>query len=75
MAHFQEHGEDDGNHVNMGIELLNQASPKEIEELREPLSEGWNMITLLCDRFADIARADHPYRATDTTPPTKPAYN
>ncbi|MCS3839331.1 quercetin dioxygenase-like cupin family protein [Pseudomonas sp. JAI111] len=75
MPHFQEHGEDDGSHVSMGIELLNQASPKEIEELRETLSEGWNMITLLCDRFADIACADYSHRAMDTTPPTKPAYN
>lgn len=60
MPHFQEHGEDDGSHVSMGIELLNQASPKEIEELREALSEGWNMMTLLCNRFAEIACADHP---------------
>lgn len=75
MPHFQEHGEDDGSHVSMGIELLNQASSKEIEELRETLSEGWGMITLLCDRFADIACADHPQRATDTCTKTKPAYN
>jgi len=75
MPHFQEHGEDDGSHVSMGIELLNQASPKEIEELRETLSEGWNMITLLCDRFADIASADQPTGATHTTSQPAPAYN
>lgn len=75
MPHFQEHGEDDGSHVCMGIELLNQASPKEIKELRETLGEGWNMITLLCNRFADIACANHSHCATDTTPQTKPAYN
>lgn len=75
MSHFQEHGEDDGSHVSMGIELLNQASPKEIEELRGTLSEGWNMITLLCDRFADISYSDHPVRATQTTPQPAPVYN
>lgn len=68
MPHFQEHGEDDGRHVSMGIELLNQASPKEIEELRQTLSEGWNMITLLCDRLSDIACSEHPLHATSTTP-------
>lgn len=75
MPHFQEHGEDDGSHVSMGIELLNQASPKEIEELRETLSEGWNMITLLCDRFADIACSDHPVRATPAAPQPMPVNN
>lgn len=75
MPHFQEHGEDDGSHVSMGIELLNQASPKEIEELRETLSEGWNMITLLCDRFADIACTDHPVRATQTKLQPAPVFN
>lgn len=75
MSHFQEHGEDDGSHVSMGIELLNQASPKEIEELRGTLSEGWNMITLLCDRFADISCSDRPVRATQTTSQPAPAYN
>jgi quercetin dioxygenase-like cupin family protein len=75
MPHFQEHGEDDGSHVSMGIELLNQASPKEIEELRETLSEGWNMMTLLCDRFADIARADHPDNPSVSATAQARAYN
>ncbi|MGE8176480.1 cupin domain-containing protein [Pseudomonas fluorescens] len=64
MPHFQEHGEDDGSHVSMGIELLNLASPKEIGELREALNEGWKMITLLCDRFADIACVENLQCAT-----------
>lgn len=75
MPHFREHGEDDGSHVSMGIELLNQASPKEIKELRETLSEGWNMITLLCDRFSDIACSDHPVRATPTAPQPVTVYS
>jgi quercetin dioxygenase-like cupin family protein len=75
MPHFQEHGEDDGSHVSMGVELLNQASPTEIEELRETLSEGWNMIILLCDRFADIACSDHLMRATPTALQPVPVYS
>ena len=59
MPHFQEHSRDDGDHVSMGMKLLNQASPKEIAELREILGEGWNMIILLCDRFADISCTNH----------------
>lgn len=57
IPHFQEHGEDDGGHVSMGIELLNQATPKEVQELRELLAQGWNMITLLCNSIADIAES------------------
>ena len=57
IPHFQEHGEDDGDHVTMGLDLLNRASRTEIEELREALDDGWNMITQLCDRIAFIALA------------------
>lgn len=59
MPHFQEHGEDDGDHVTMGLDLLNSASPAEIEELRDALEEGWKMITQLCDSIASIAVAEH----------------
>ena len=58
IPHFQEHGEDDGEHVSMGIDLLDRATPAEIRELREALAEGWKMITQLCDRIAAIALAD-----------------
>jgi quercetin dioxygenase-like cupin family protein len=55
IPHFHEHGEDDGDHVKMGLDLLSNASPGEIEDLRRTLGEGWKMITLLCDRIAVIA--------------------
>ena len=58
IPHYQEHGEDDGDHVTMGLDLLNRASQPEIEELREALGEGWKMITQLCDRMAFIALAE-----------------
>ncbi|WP_249353867.1 cupin domain-containing protein [Rhodococcus sp. USK13] len=58
IPHFQEHGEDDGHHVSMGIDLLDRANPTEIHELREALGEGWTMITRLCDRIASIAVDD-----------------
>ncbi|MEN0137598.1 MAG: cupin [Rhodococcus sp. (in: high G+C Gram-positive bacteria)] len=58
IPHFQEHGDDDGEHVSMGIDLLDRATPAEIRELREALAEGWKMITQLCDRIASIALAD-----------------
>ncbi|MCQ4120656.1 cupin domain-containing protein [Rhodococcus tibetensis] len=58
IPHFQEHGEDDGHHVSMGIDLLDRATPTETRELREALDEGWKMITQLCDRIASIALAD-----------------
>jgi quercetin dioxygenase-like cupin family protein len=58
IPHFQEHGEDDGDHVTMGLDLLNRASQTEIEELGEALGEGWMMITQLCDRIAFIALAE-----------------
>lgn len=58
IPHFQEHGEDDGDHVTMGLDLLNRASRTEIEELGEALAEGWKMITQLCDRIAFIALAE-----------------
>lgn len=61
MPHFQEHGEDDADHVAMGIEILNQATPKEVNELREVLNKGWSMITLLCDHIADIAESKRVY--------------
>ncbi|EPM51149.1 cupin domain-containing protein [Pseudomonas syringae] len=75
MPHFQEHGEDDGHHVSMGIELLNQASPKEIDELRETLSDGWEMITLLCSRFADIACNDPAVSEASAAVQSSPVYN
>ncbi|MDU8647223.1 AraC family ligand binding domain-containing protein [Pseudomonas syringae group sp. 26L6] len=75
MPHFQEHGEDDGHHVSMGIALLNDASPREVEDLRVALSEGWEMITLLCDRFADIACRDSLGRKTVTDLQSVPVYN
>lgn len=58
MPHFQEHGEHDGDHVTMGMDLLKDASTSEIQELRVILDEGWKMITLLCDRIAEIAVAN-----------------
>lgn len=58
LPHFEDHGEDDGDHVTMGLDLLNRASLTEIEELREALAEGWKMITQLCDRIAFIALAE-----------------
>lgn len=58
IPHFEEHGEDDGHHVSMGIDLLDRANPTEIHELREALGEGWTMITRLCDRIASIAVDD-----------------
>ena len=58
LPHFQDHGEDDGDHVTMGLDLLNRASLTEIEELREALADGWKMITQLCDRIAFIALAE-----------------
>ena len=58
LPHFQEHGDDDGGHVAMGLDLLNRASRAEVDELSEALGEGWKMITLLCDRIAFIALAE-----------------
>jgi hypothetical protein len=58
LPHFEDHGEDDGAHVTMGLDLLNRASLTEIDELREALAEGWAMITQLCDRIAFIALAE-----------------
>ncbi|QIS14020.1 hypothetical protein [Nocardia arthritidis] len=58
MPHFREHGEHDADHVEMGIELLTDASPLELEDLRATMTEGWRRITIIFDRIAAIAAAE-----------------
>lgn len=57
MLHFQEHGDDDGDHAAYGVALLKKASAAEVNDLLGPLDEGWQMMTLLCDRMAEMALA------------------
>lgn len=57
MAHFREHGEDDGAHADYGIQLLKKAPPAHLDGLDKVLENGWNMMTALCDRMAALARA------------------
>jgi hypothetical protein len=57
MPHFSGHAEDDGGHIAMGLGLLSAASEHELVALRELHHQGWQMITLLCDRMATVARS------------------
>lgn len=57
MPHFQEHGDDDGDHTAYGIALLKKATSAEVHDLLDPLGEAWQMMTLLCDRMALMALA------------------
>lgn len=57
MPHFQEHGDDDGDHAAYGIALLKTTTSAEVKDLFDPLDEAWQMMTLLCDRMAEIALA------------------
>lgn len=58
LPHFRDHGEDDGDHVLLGLDLLRGAGAADAVELRKSLREGWQMITLLCDRIAAFATAE-----------------
>lgn len=64
MAHFREHGEDDGAHAEYGIGLLKKASPAQLDGLEQVLENGWNMMTVLCDRMAVLARSAQPRAVT-----------
>jgi hypothetical protein len=55
MPHFSGHAEDDGGHIAMGLGLLSAATAQEVAPLRELHDQGWRMITLLCDRMAEVA--------------------
>lgn len=59
MPHFSGHAEDDGGHIAMGLGLLSVASDDELIVLREVHAQGWRMISLLCDRMAAVALAEH----------------
>jgi mannose-6-phosphate isomerase-like protein (cupin superfamily) len=55
MAHFQDHGDHDVAHVELGISLLEGLSVPELQALGSTLEEGWRMMTRLCDRMAHLA--------------------
>jgi quercetin dioxygenase-like cupin family protein len=57
MDHFREHGEDDGAHAEYGVQLLKSASTSQLEGLDRILENGWKMMTVLCNRMADMARS------------------
>ena len=57
MPYFREHAEDDGDHAAYGIDLLRRAPAALMPELEQALEAGWDMMTLLCDRMAQLARA------------------
>jgi len=57
MPYFREHGDDDGDHAAYGVDLLRRAPASLMPALEQTLEEGWDMMTVLCDRMAQLARA------------------
>jgi hypothetical protein len=55
IPHFRGHAEDDGEHADIGVALVSQARVDEIEALKVIHARSWKMMTLLCDRMAEIA--------------------
>lgn len=55
MNHFQEHGEDDGHHVDIGLTLLRTSNTVPTVDAITALSRAWAVMLMLCDRMATIA--------------------
>jgi quercetin dioxygenase-like cupin family protein len=56
-AYFSEHSENDVEHLDMGYRALAGRTDWSVDQVFEILRQGWAMMTLLCDRIADRARA------------------
>jgi hypothetical protein len=56
MPYFREHSEDDGDHAAYGVDLLRRAPATLMPALEQALESGWDMMTLLCDRMAQLSR-------------------
>ncbi|MGC2404696.1 MAG: cupin domain-containing protein [Acidobacteriaceae bacterium] len=56
-AYFEEHGENDIRHLKMGYEALAGRTDWTVDEVLEVMRKGWDMMTLLADRVADLVRA------------------
>lgn len=57
-AYFAVHDEADEEHLEMGYRLLQERSDWQVHEVVRTLDQGWEMITLLCDRVAGLVAAE-----------------
>jgi len=54
--HFKHHSAVEEDHFAMGCHLLKSVSPQTLKSLRRTLRQGWQMMTILCNRMAYIAK-------------------
>jgi quercetin dioxygenase-like cupin family protein len=55
--YFDVHVEADDGHAAMGVELLQNESPRTYARLRQIISEAWDMLDAMVDRVTEITRA------------------
>ncbi|MFF8848152.1 hypothetical protein ACF08N_36675 [Streptomyces sp. NPDC015127] len=58
--YFALHDEADQEHLEMGYKVLEHRNDWEVGEVVELLKKGWTMITLLCNRVAELSSPARP---------------
>lgn len=61
--YFAIHAEVDGDHEQMGINLLQQLSPERYQRLAHVQSQCWDMLNTACHRMASLAANPRPITA------------
>jgi quercetin dioxygenase-like cupin family protein len=66
--YFKEHAVADGEHVELGLDLLRNLHPRVYARLREVVGQAWDMFEILADRMLQLVReADAPLPAVSAT--------